>query len=163
MQLCDSKNTTSTTTSKRLPCSWQLELQLWSVCLPRYRIAWGNLGQKPGRTGKKGHPSCTLSSTQTLPPPYGLCQNSVRTSQGVFIQSFLLVRLILLLFNEHEMSIMEELGGNAKMNTQKRGETNRNPSLTSSCQMHEDTLPPKRQNTTDQLDHILHQTCKTYH
>ena len=49
------------------------------------------------------------------------------------------------------------------MNTQKRGETNRNPSLTSPCQMHEDTLPPKRQNTTDQLDHILHQTCKTYH
>ena len=58
---------------------------------------------------------------------------------------------------------MEELGGKAKMNTQKRGETNRNPSLTLPCQMHEETLPPKRQNTTDQLDHILHQTCKTYH
>ena len=109
------------TTSKRLPCSWQLELQLWSVCLPLYGIAWGNLGQKPGRASKKGHPSCTLSSTQTLPPPYGLCQNFVRTSQGVFIQNFLCVRLILLLFNGHEMSIMEELGGKAKRKYTKEG------------------------------------------
>ena len=129
--------------------------------MPLYGIAWGNLGQKPGRTGKKGHPSCTLSSTQTLPPPYGLCQNFVRTSQGVFIQNFLLIGLILLLFNSNEMSITEELGGRVKMNTQKRGEADRSPSLTLPCQMHEDTLPPKRQNITDQMDHILHQTFKT--